>query len=91
MDKDNDCSFSSASYGVHWSTTTFSDVADVLAVDLQNLSAHLQDCRGRTSPHQRIRAWSRWVIRMVRVRLMTCLLLLLVLGLIFSTTWSLAL
>lgn len=61
---------------VRWSTAAFSDAADTLPADLQALSAHVQHCSGPPSHADRLQGAARWAGGMMRVRLMSCVVLL---------------
>ncbi len=68
-----------------WSTAAFSDAADTLPVDLQTLSAHVQRCSGVASHTDRLQGAAHWAGGIVRVRLMSCAVLVaLVLGAVLA-------
>jgi hypothetical protein len=61
-----------------WSTAAFSDGADTLPVDLQSLSAHVQRCSLQHSRGERLPGAAHWAGGVMRVRLMTSVVLLVV-------------
>lgn len=68
-----------------WSTAAFSDAADTSPVDLQSLSAHVQHCSGMPSHTERLQGAAHWAGSVMRVRLMSCVVLLvLVLGAVLA-------
>jgi len=68
-----------------WSTAAFSDAADTSPVDLQSLSAHVQHCSGMPSHTERLQGAAHWASSVMRVRLMSCVVLLvLVLGAVLA-------
>lgn len=68
-----------------WSTAAFSDAADTSPVDLQSLSAHVQHCSGMPSHTERLQGAAHWAGSVMRVRLTSCVVLLvLVLGAVLA-------
>lgn len=58
-----------------WSTAAFSDAADTSPVELQSLSAHVQHCSGMPSHTERLQGAAHWAGGVMRVRLMSCVVL----------------
>lgn len=68
-----------------WSTAAFSDTAETLPVDLQSLSAHVRHCSVQPSRGERLHGAAHWAGGVMRVRLMTCVVVLvLVLGTVLA-------
>jgi hypothetical protein len=70
-----------------WSTAAFSDAADTSPVDLQSLSAHVRHCSAAPSHTDRLQGAAHWAGGVMRVRLMSCVVLLV---LVLGAVWALA-